>query len=86
MAPTLETLSFKDGIPLRPLNLVARVGLVCNNITQWNLSSMDTTGTTSSVPTKEVSLFQSLFCTLLYATGTTGSVPVRGVSLFQGPK
>ena len=50
---------------------------------QWNFSIMDTIGTTWSVLIKEVSLFQRLFCVLLYVAGTTGSVLIREVSLFQ---
>ena len=50
---------------------------------QWNLSITDTLGTTSSVPIKEVSLLQRLFCTLLYVAGTMNSVPIKEVSLFR---
>ena len=53
---------------------------------QWNLSVMDTTGTTWSVLIKEVSLFQRLLSTLLYVAGTTGSVLIRErFSYFGGP-
>ena len=51
-------------------------------IIQWNLSIMDTLGTTWSVLIQEVSLFQRLFCTLFYVAGTTGSVLIREASLF----
>ena len=47
---------------------------------QWNLSIMDITG---SVQIEEVSLFQRVFCTLLYVVGTAGSVLIREVSLFR---
>ena len=54
-----------------------------NIVIQWNLSIMDTLGTTGSVLIKEVSLCQRSFCTLLYVAGTTGSVRIREVSLFR---
>ena len=57
--------------------------LCCHLGLQWNLSITDTLGTTSSVPTKEVSLLQRLFCTLLYVAGTMNSVPIKEVSLFR---
>ena len=50
---------------------------------QWNLLVVDTIGTTWSVLIKEVSLFEGLFCTLLYVAGTTGSILIREVFLFR---